>query len=182
MANQTLKSSDRPLPPSQGIFVGGAASGIIAGAVMGVFAMTYMAWAGAGFFALPRGTAASLLGVTALVGGAGTITLGLFLHFVTAAFWGILFASIIRKDTPAGKAFWGGLAYGVGMWAVMIYGVVPVLDPVMQPRVAMMPGAVFIAHLVYGACLFVTPALRRRYAERPLRPRLHQVEREKAGV
>lgn len=169
MSNELRLEAGRPnLPPSQGIFAGGATAGIFAAIVMALFSMSLAATQGIGFWTPMRMIAASLVGVKALVATPAVILLGICLHLGTGAFWGVVFASFVRRSTSAGAAFWAGLLYGVGVWAFMSYIGLPALNRTMEARVAMQPGKFFAGHLLYGACLMVTPALKNRFAERPI--------------
>lgn len=153
------------LPPSQGIFEGGVRAGLLAGAVMALFWGLASAAGGMGFWTPFKSVACTFLGVEGLIGGAGSVLLGLVLHFVTAAFWGVLFAGIIERDTPVPQAALSGVVYGVGVWAVMTYIGLPALDRVLDARATFAPLAWFLSHLVYGACLARTPLMRRLYSE-----------------
>lgn len=143
----------------------GGRAGLMAGLVAAIVGLTLSFAMGAGFWTPFKLLAASILGVDALIGGFGTVLLGGILHFAVAAFWGIVFAALVRRDTPQGRALAGGLLFGVCVWAVMTFIGLPVLNRTMVPRVAMSPAVWFITHLVYGACLMRAPELKWRYAD-----------------
>lgn len=169
-------------PPSRGILRGGASAGIVAGIIMAALFVAHAAAVGAGAAAPARMVAASLLGVRALVSGPGAIVLGAVLHLFVSAFWGIIFASLIRRSTPPSIASWEGILFGVAVWAVMTFVALPVLDPVMEARVALSPVAWLFAHIVYGVCLLGTPALRRRFAVQAALRRHEQQARHPVGA
>lgn len=160
----------------------GIISGLIAGAVMALVMMGHSSAAGMGLWTPIKAIAATWMGVNALVGGFGTVVLGLATHFTCAAFWGAIFSSLIWRREVVAAAFWEGLVYGVAVWLIMTYIGLPIFDQTMMPRVGLMPGWWFYDHLIYGACLCVTPAVRRSMypaAERVSEP---SRERETAGV
>lgn len=155
----------RRLPPSEGIAAGGGLSGVLAGGAMMLTLMTVSASLGQGFWTPLELVGGTLLGLNAVLGGFWAGAVGLALHLSASAAWGMLFASLLSRETTAGQAFWSGLVYGVAVWAVMTYIGLPVLDRTMEPRVNLIQGAWFACHLLYGACLAWTPALRRRWLE-----------------
>ena len=76
----------------------------------------------------------------------------------------MIFAWIAGRRLPAPPALMAGAAFGVAIWAVMTFGGLPILDPMMRERVAMMPVAWFIAHVAFGMGVGSAPGLRRRFA------------------
>jgi hypothetical protein len=149
-----------------GILSGGIAAGLFAGIVAGLCAMLASYAAGNGFWTLPRMCAAPLLGVRALVGGPSAVVVGLIAGLVSAAFWGFVFASLIRRDATQREALIAGVGFGICVWIVRTYGTLPLANHIMAERVALNPGWWFLQNLIYGACLYGTPALRRRYETR----------------
>lgn len=93
------------------------------------------------------------MGVDALIGGAGVIALGMVTHFVVAAVWGAVFALLTRRLHEVGPILTAGLIFGLGVWLLMTYVVLPVFNPVMAARVAMIPMTWLVVHLGYGAGL-----------------------------
>lgn len=156
------------------VYGAGALAGLFAGVVMALAGMGVVSASGGGFWTPMKEIAATWMGVDALVGGGGTVVAGVVTHLVCAAFWGALFSSLIRRRESAAGAFWEGIVYGVGVWLVMSYIGLPIFDRTMIPRVALRPDWWFYQHLIFGACLCVTPALRRR-----LTPEADQVPRER---
>lgn len=171
---------ERPsVPPGSGIVDGGLRAGLFAGVVMLVVGMIISAASGAGFWTPLRLAAASVLGVDALIGGFGAALLGLALHLGAAAFFGVVFAALVDRDLAADRALLAGLVYGVGVWAFMTYAGLPAFDRTMLPRVRLAPGAWFVMHLVYGACLWQTPDYKWRYGGAGAqRARTEDLERE----
>jgi hypothetical protein len=153
----------------------GALAGLGAGTVMWLCLMCWTASRGQGFWPPLQLVAGTFLGVSAVLGGAAAGVLGAALHLLASAFWGLLFGALVDPYARPRQVVWGGLLYGAAVWLVMSFSVLPVLDPVMGERMALMPGAWFACHLVYGACLTITPRLRRArealpVVEEPLRP------------
>lgn len=148
-------------------YAAGALAGFIGGIVMAIVAMIVTASMGAGMLMPLKAMAALLLGVDALVGGAGAIIVGMMIHFATAIILGLIFAAIIGDARP-GAAFGLGLIYGFGVWIVMTFLILPAANPTMSARVAMMGGWWFVEHLVYGGMLFLLPILHRTPSARRL--------------
>lgn len=155
----------RALPPSGGVAAGGAASGIIAGTAMMLALMAWSGSMGQGFWTPLELVGGAFLGVQSVLGGFWAGALGLALHLATAAFWGMLFASLVSLETTPAQGLWAGLVYGVAVWATMTWVGLPILDRTLEARVGLMEGAWFCAHLIYGASLCIAPGLRRRFSE-----------------
>lgn len=143
-----------------GVIISGGIAGILAGIAMAMAAMLYSAANGSGFWLPVRSIAATWYGANALVGGAGVLIVGVLTHISNSAFWGMIFAAFppVRKSTTA--ALFGGLVWGVVVWTIMSFAVMPWLDPTMYAAtVRMEAGWWFVLHLIYGATLVVTPSL-----------------------
>jgi hypothetical protein len=161
-----LKVSELNLPkvPTKSIWTGGAVSGVVAGIFMAMAAMVVSYMTGAGFWLPPKLIAGALLGVDVIIGGVGTVTLGLVIHMMMSALLGIIFAFFTSRVTQASHDFVFGVLFGVAVWAVMNYVGLPLVNSVMGDRVAMMPLAWFVEHLVFGASLTLTPFFERASA------------------
>lgn len=119
------------------LLIRGALVGMIGGVLMVVFMMiatgTYLQ---IGFFTPLYAIAAPLIGrqtlLTSVVQGGfyfapGPALLGLVVHLLWAAFWGMLFGLLARKlHLRDGVAIISGLVYGVLVMLVMLLIVVPV--------------------------------------------------------
>jgi uncharacterized membrane protein YagU involved in acid resistance len=101
---------------------------------------------------IPKGIAAGLLGApAALAGGAGTIVLGVALHFTIALGAAAAFYAASRRwRFLTGRRGWwtAGLVFGVAVWLFMQLVVLPLsaVPPKTFPPPQWLP--VFIAHLV----------------------------------
>lgn len=146
---------------------GGALAGLIAGAIMLSAAMGWLALAGLGALTPPKLVAAGVSGVSAMIGGAGTAIGGWALHLGVAVILGIIFAWLAVKIEAKRTALFCGILYAIGVWAVMTFAIMPAADPVLRTRIGMWMGTWFWWHLIYGAMLFMTPALERSLAHRP---------------
>lgn len=162
--NTTFKNgagiSPRPIPRDS-LWQGGALTGITAGLIMALIAMIFGYVMGMDFWLLPKMIAATFLGADALTGGVGSVILGLIVHLVVAAAYGILFAFLTPRITSPSSDFGLGIAYGVIIWAVMTFIVLPLFNDLMRERVALIPFTWFINHLVFGASLAMTPYFER---------------------
>ena len=146
-------------------FSGGTTAGLVAGVITALVTALYGGIVGMGFLTPFKLTAAGFLGTSALVGSGGTVLLGVGLYLLASAFWGWVFASFVSRNTTPGAAFWGGLLFGVAVWAIETFISLPLLNRVMESRVAMMPGYWFFENLLFGCLLYMTPAYKRRYGE-----------------
>lgn len=140
----------------------GVWAGLLAGIAMAMVAMIYSAMQGSGLFAPTKQIAAVFFGPDALVGGAGTIMVGMALHMMVSIMWGIIFG-LIAGRFGAGSQFWFGMMYGAAVWLLMTFAVLPWLNPTMRDGVKHMPGAWFVAHLVFGGMLFLTGVFAHRH-------------------
>ena len=63
------------------------------------------------------------------------------------------------------SALFGGVVVGIAIWVAMDLLVLPLANPTMAARIALMPLAYFIAHLLYGFGLAMTPAFMRTFSK-----------------
>jgi hypothetical protein len=157
---------DRAGALAREIGAAGAVAGIAGGALMAALALLNSAAAGAGFWTPMRSVAATILGVNAFLGGAGAVLLGLAIHFSVAIVWGVLFTLVVPRDMGKGAALACGIGAGLFIFLLMTFLVVPWADPVMRATVDRAWGAWLVEHLVFGMCLALAPALRRRFVDR----------------
>lgn len=147
----------------------GVITGLIAGAVMIVVAMISTAVADLGVWRPAELVASLYFGADALVGGAGVITAGVLTHFAASAIFGILFAFLTRGRLDPAAALFAGLVYGLVIWIVMAYLVLPWAVPTMYERVSTEMGWFVLYHLLFGLTLVMSPSLVRSFHRRHVR-------------
>ena len=81
---------------------------------------------------------------------------------------GILFALFTSRRTSIVAALFAGIAVGIVIWVAMDLVVLPYMNPTMAARIALMPLAYFIAHLLYGIGLGLTPVFVRTFSRKRL--------------
>ncbi len=169
MAEVTLKDKfgTEEEPAVLEIVKAGSAAGLTGGVLMAAFAMVATTLLGQGPFAVPQLIGAAFRGPEALLKGPGVIVWGVVLHLVVSAAFGTLFATLVRRDTPRGIAMLAGAAFALGIFILMMFVIVPVVDPVMANRVSMMIGSMLVMHVLYGVGLGLSPFFRRVFAKRP---------------
>lgn len=148
----------------------GVSAGVVAAIVMIVFAMIVFSVRGQGFFTPLKVIGALFMGAEALVYDVWSSVLGLGIHLVTGAFFGVIFALVVRRVQTTSLRLAAGLAYGAVIFLVMTLFILPWANPVMA--VAIQPSWFFLYHLAYG---FVLPLMlpRRVSARTTYRRDLH---------
>src|SRR5262245_28137433 len=166
MTEVTLKkqftAEDEPIAGE--VVKAGVVAGVIGGLLMAIWAMFATSALGLGPFAVPQLIGAAFRGPEALISGPGVIVWGVVLHLLTAAALGVLFATLVRRDTPRGISTLAGIAYALGVFVLMMFVVVPVVNPVMSNRVSMMIGTMLIMHVLFGVGVGLAPVFRRAFA------------------
>lgn len=137
--------------------VAGIADGILSAILMMGFMMAYSSATGAGMTMPLKALGALVYGVEALVAGSMAMLAGAGIQLGFSIVLGILFAVCTSRRTSIVAALFAGMAVGVVIWLVMELVVLPYMDPTMAARIALMPAAYFIAHLLYGVGLGLTP-------------------------
>ena len=99
---------------------------LVAGTLDILSACVYTLIAGRAPINMIQGLASAVLGNGAVTGGAGVALVGLLLHFAITAVMAACFV-IAANRLPVLKARWllAGIAYGIGLWAVMNLVVLP---------------------------------------------------------
>jgi len=160
---------------------GGAIAGVLAAILMMGSLTVYSGATGVGIW-MPLKTLAGLVyGVEALIAGWAAITTGAGIQLGFSLALGILFGLATSRRTSMALALFAGVAIGIAIWVAMELYVLPFLNPTMAARIALIPVAYFVAHLLFGIGLGTTPllvrALRRgrvRFTprmERPVEPK-----------
>lgn len=129
----------------------GISAGIVGALVMSLFAMIVFAFRGQGFFTPLQVMGALFMGGSALTYELWSTLLGLGIHMVTGAVFGVLFALLARPITSQSMRMAAGLAYGAVIFLVMTYLVLPWANPIMA--MAIEPGWFFLYHLAFGLVL-----------------------------
>lgn len=146
----------------------GAAAGVIAAIVMGLFAMIVAAGRGVGFWTPMELIGATYFRADWMVYPFWSALLGIGTHLVVGAAWGALYAAITRKVGSVGVAALIGLAYGTGVFLFMTYLIMPWADPYMFNMID--KGLFFLYHLAYGLTLALALPMRERTTTRTVVP------------
>lgn len=131
-------------------------AGLIASIVMGMWQMVVEELFGAGFWSPVVYIAATVLRNLQTLGtNPGfqlvPVVLGLMGHMMNSVILGAVFYGFARRrDWATLPAFIAGMVYGVIVFVLMWYVIVPLVDPVM---LELNDGLFFIAHLMYGGVL-----------------------------
>ena len=156
--------------------VAGIIDGILSAILMMGFMMAYSSATGAGVTMPLKALGALVYGVEALVAGSMAMLAGAGIQLGFSIVLGILFALCMSRRTSIVATMFAGIAVGIVIWVTMELVVLPYMDPTMAARIALMPMAYFVAHLLYGIGLGLTPVFirtfskkrhERRRAERP---------------
>ena len=127
--------------------LGGAIAGFGGGLAMIVVAAMLSVATGGDVWREPREIAAPLVGIDSPIG----VAVGTVLHFLTAGLLGGVFGIVkrraLRLPSDYGVPVLAGLIYGLMIWFVAYFLVLPVLNPAMLDTYA--PSFV-IQHMVYG--------------------------------
>jgi hypothetical protein len=167
---------DRGSPGAR--LVAGIAGGIVAGSLMIGFLMTYASLTGAGLTTPLKALGALVYGVEALVAGPLALLVGALIQLGFAVVLGMLFALCVTGRTSIVSALFAGTAIGIAVWLLMDLLVLPLANPTMAARVALIPLAYFIAHVLYGLGLSTTPLFIRTFSKEP---RHHRRMRDEAA-
>lgn len=152
------------------VLTAGITVGLIAGLVMMLVAMIRSAWTGLGVWLPPKLIAGVYLGVEALLGNEGVVVIGLLTHLLVAAAFGALFAVLLGARRYLPTALFFGVVYGIGVWAFMLYVVLPLANPTMAARAAMNFTWFFLYHVVYGLLVGFAPWVAQRFEQQRQAP------------
>lgn len=101
-------------------------AGLVAGLLDIIDAFVFFGARGANLMRIPQSIAAGVMGDAAYKGGWTTFGTGLGLHFAMAVVMALVFYVIARMIPAVRQALTvSGLVYGLGVWAVMTYVVLP---------------------------------------------------------
>lgn len=156
----------------------GAIAGVVASAVMGMFGMVAAAtYQGTGIFTPLYHIASPISGGDAMMASmqssgpyfdGGPALLGLALHMMTGAAFGVIFFLIARAASLRGfGAGAAGVAYGLGVMLLMAFVGLPIVasaigggDPVREMAQVVGWSTFAVEHAMFGAVLGVWVALR----------------------
>ena len=162
---ETTEASARANRVSWGSrLVAGIADGILSAILMMGFMMAYSNAVGEGLTMPLKALGGLVYGVEALVAGSTSMLAGAGIQLGFSIVLGILFALCMSRRTSIVAALFAGLAIGVVIWVVMDLVVLPYMNPTMAARIALMPMAYFVAHLLFGIGLGLTPLFIRAFS------------------
>jgi uncharacterized membrane protein YagU involved in acid resistance len=144
-------------PATRKIEIAGAVSGLIGGVAMAVVGALIATAMSTDIWLTPERIAALVFGpVAAATPGfdAAPVIVGSLLHLALSALFGAVYALLISKvlrvTTEYGAPVVGGLVYGLLIWLVAYFIVLPVLNPLLLDVYA---PSFIIQNLVYGTVL-----------------------------
>jgi uncharacterized membrane protein YagU involved in acid resistance len=146
--------------------VAGIADGILSAILMMGFMMAYSSATGAGVTMPLKALGALVYGVEALVAGSMAMLAGAGIQLGFSIVLGILFALCTSRRTSIVAEMFVGIVVGIVIWVAMELVVLPYMNPTMAARIALMPLAYFIAHLLFGIGLGLTPIFVRTFSRK----------------
>jgi len=158
--------------------VAGIAAGVVGGILMIGFLMTYASLTGGGLTTPLKAVGALVYGVEALVAGPMALLTGASIQLGFAIVVGILFALCVTRRTSLLSALFAGISIGIAVWLLTDLLVLPLANPIMAARVALIPLAYFVAHVLYGLGLSTTPIFIRAFTKE--RHHARKVRRQEA--
>ncbi len=142
----------------------GIAAGILAAMLMLGFMAGYSTMIGEGLAMPLKAIGALVYGVEALIVGPNALVIGALIQFGFSIVLGIIFALCVSRRTSLAATVLVGIIVGLAIWLVTDIFVLPATDPTMSARVALMPLGYFIANLLLGFGLGMTPAFLRAFS------------------
>jgi len=146
---------------------GGIVAGLLAATLMMGFMMAYSSAIGDGPTMPLKALGALVYGIEALVAGTVAMAAGAGIQVGFSIALGILFGLVMSRRTSLVLAMLCGILVGIAIWVAMDLYVLPFMNPTMAARVALMPTAYFVAHLLLGIGLGMTPLFIRAFTGRP---------------
>lgn len=150
-----LGSSHRAAPRSEHVGLAGALAGLGGGLAMTIVAALLTSALDQDLWLQPKVIASLVLGPSASEAAGfvlGPVVLGLLIHLLVATLLGVVFARfmhhIARLPSDFGVPEVAGVVFGLLIWAVAYFVVLPVVAPGLLGIYA---PALLIQHLVYGA-------------------------------
>src|SRR6266403_871425 len=143
----------------------GIAAGILGGILMIGCMMVYASATDAGATMPIKALGALVYGVEALVAGPTAMLVGVLIQLALSIVIGILFAMFVSRETSTVAAIFAGIIVGVALWAAMDFFLLPRANPTMAARIALMPLGYFVAHVLFGIGLAMSPTFIRIFAK-----------------
>ncbi len=134
---------------------GGVVAGIFGGIVLSLYGLLSTVARGLDPWVNFKGAAAPFLGDRAFTPGfdAGSVILGILVHFAVSIGWGALFGLLVFGANPARTLLFGA-AYGVLVWLVMYRAVLPLVGLGALAESAAV-GPAILEHVIFGLALAV---------------------------
>ena len=152
-SSPAVRPAESPLPDIIGL--GGAVAGLGGGIAMAIVGAIISASLDGDIWLESKQIASIVYGpaATAQPGFvAGPVIVGTLLHLIIAAALGALFGIMTRRvfhlPSDFGTPLMAGLIYGLLIWMVAYFVVLPIIDPSLRETYA---PAFVVQHLVYGA-------------------------------
>lgn len=149
----------------QGTVLVGVLPGLLGGLAMLAFLMFASGLAGLGWLH-PLESIGVTLVAEGTARGVATVSAGALLHAVASIAFGVCLAAVLPAGFPPGSAAAAGVAYGLAVAGVMMSLVVPAVNPAFRAAIQPVGGSWTIGHVVFGATLGLTLALRHRVPAR----------------
>ena len=156
-SSSALKPQSRASPIPNVIGLGGAIAGLAGGVAMAVVAALLSASMGQDIWHESKRIAVIVYGPSALaVSGfdPGPVLVGTLIHLLVSAVLGAIFGIVTRRwlhlTSDFGTPVMAGLVYGLLIWMVAYFAVLPLLNPALLEIYA---PAFIIQHVVYGVVL-----------------------------
>jgi len=160
MATETTRGQTTSRRPrSRDIFGPGIIAGLSGAALMALFAMIVSAAQGGAFFGPLKLISAVFLGSSAVTLGVGAVVLGIVIHLLVGSFWGVVYAAYLPRGVRLGTEIGVSLLYGIGIFLVMTFLILPWANPVMFGAIDRWWFLVY--HLVFGVSLTLVLPVRR---------------------
>jgi hypothetical protein len=166
MAEQLVTAGDRNHSWG-GKISGGIVAGLLAATLWMGFMMAYSNAIGDGLTTPLKALGALVYGIEALVAGTVAVAAGAGIQVGFSIALGILFGLAMSRRTSLVLATLLGILVGIAIWLAMELYVLPFMDPTMAARVALMPIGYFVAHVLFGIGLGMTPLFIRAFTRRP---------------
>ena len=151
--------------PAGAKIAAGIAAGILGGILMIGCMMVYASATDAGATMPLKALGALVYGVEALVAGPTAMLVGVLIQLALSIVIGILFAMFVSRETSTVAALFAGIIVGVALWAAMDFFLLPRANPTMAARIALMPLGYFVAHILFGIGLAMSPTFIRIFAK-----------------